>query len=141
MDAEYTIVTLDEPGNAEWRAVGHGISAFNKQQAGDDDYRHVCFVLHAPDEEIVAGVIGQTYWGWLHVDLLWVKEELRGRGHGHRLLTLAENEARARGVTNAYLDTFSFQALDFYQQHGYQIFGKLPDFPAGHQRYFLAKQL
>jgi N-acetylglutamate synthase-like GNAT family acetyltransferase len=72
---------------------------------------------------------------------MWIKDELRGRGYGHRLLTLAEHEARQRGAKNAYLDTFSFQAPDFYKQHGYQVFGELPDFPPGHQRYFLTKQL
>jgi len=77
----------------------------------------------------------------LHIDLLWVKDELRGRGYGHHLLTLAEQEARQRGAKNAYLDTFSFQAPDFYKQHGYQVFGELQDFPPGHQRYFLTKQL
>jgi len=73
--------------------------------------------------------------------LMWVKEELRGRGYGHRLLTMAEEEARQRGAKNAYLDTFGFQAPDFYKQHGYQVFGELEDFPAGHRRYFLRKQL
>ncbi|NTU64122.1 MAG: GNAT family N-acetyltransferase [Chloroflexi bacterium] len=76
-----------------------------------------------------------------YIDLLWLKEELRGRGYGHRLLMLAEDEARQRGATHAYMDTFSFQAPDFYQRHGYQVFGELKDFPHGHQRYFLTKQL
>ena len=72
---------------------------------------------------------------------MWIKDEFCGRGHGHRLLTLAEQEARQRGAKNVYLDTFSFQAPDFYKRHGYQVFGELPDFPLGYQRYFLTKQL
>ncbi len=60
---------------------------------------------------------------------------------GIAFLTLAEEEARGRGAKNAYLDTFSFQAPDFYKQHGYQVFGELKDFPPGHQRYFYKKQL
>jgi N-acetylglutamate synthase-like GNAT family acetyltransferase len=72
---------------------------------------------------------------------LWVKAEFRGHGYGHRLLTQAEDEARQRGVKNVFLDTFSFQAPDFYKQHGYQVFGELQDFPSGHQRYYLKKQL
>ena len=67
--------------------------------------------------------------------------ELRGRGYGHRLLTVAEDEARKRGAKNVYLDTFSFQVPDFYKQHGYQVFGELQNFPPGHQRYFFTKQL
>jgi GNAT superfamily N-acetyltransferase len=138
MDEEYQIVNVDQP---EWGIIGGGISDYNKQQAGDDKGKNLCFVLKAPDQEIVGGVIDATYWDWLYIDLMWVKEEIRGHGFGHRLLTLAEDEARQRGAKNAYLDTFSFQSPDFYKKHGYQVFGQLHDFPAGHQRYFLTKQL
>jgi GNAT superfamily N-acetyltransferase len=141
MDEEYRIVYVDKPGQSEWGTIGQGINNFNTQQAGDGKSQSLCFVLYTPDQVIVGGVIGATYWDWLYIDLLWLKDELRGRGHGHRLLTLAEQEARKRGAKNAYLDTFSFQAPDFYTQHGYQVFGELLDFPVGHQRYFFTKQL
>jgi GNAT superfamily N-acetyltransferase len=62
----------------------------------------------------VGGVIGETYWDWFYLDLLWVKDELRGRGYGYNLMTLAEGEARQRGAKNVYLDTFSFQAPNFF---------------------------
>lgn len=138
MTEEYSIVYVDKP---EWGIIGQGINNYNKQQAGDDKAQTLCFVLKAVDEEVVGGVIGVTYWNWLHIDLMWLKEELRGRGYGHRLLALAEEAARQRGVKSAYLDTFSFQAPDFYKKHGYQVFGELKNFPAGHQRYFLTKEL
>ncbi len=138
MADDYQIAYLDEPA---WGIIGPAIDGYNKQRAGEDGAQSLCFVLRAPDEEIVGGVIGATYWDWLHIDLMWVKEELRGRGYGHRLLTLAEERARQRGARRAYLDTFSFQAPDFYRRHGYRVFGELPDFPAGHRRYFLTKEL
>jgi len=138
MDVEYKVVYLDKP---EWGIIGGGISNFNTQQAGEDNSQNLCFVLHSPDQEVVGGVIGATYWDWLYINLMWVKEELRGHGYGHRLLKLAEDEARKRGAKNAYLDTFSFQAPNFYKKYSYQVFGELQDFPGGHQRYFLTKQL
>jgi len=138
MDEEYTIGYVDKP---EWGIIGPAISEYNTQQAGDDEAQSLCFILTGPNQKIVGGVIGATYWDWFHLDLMWVKEDLRGRGYGHRLLLAAEEEARRRGAKNAYLDTFSFQAPDFYKQHGYRIFGELEDFPHGHQRYFLTKQL
>lgn len=141
MDEDYQIVYVDKPEESAWGIIGQGISKYNKEQAGDNKFQRLCFVLHAPDQEIVGGVLGEVYWGWLYVDLLWVKEELRGRGYGLRLLTHAEDEARQRGAKNAYLDTFSFQVPDFYKHHGYQVFGELKDFPPGNQRYFLRKQL
>jgi GNAT superfamily N-acetyltransferase len=138
MDEEFNIVYTDSPA---WGVIGGGISAFNKEKAGDGREQSLCFVLQGPDEEIIGGVIGETHWDWFYISLMWIKEEFRGRGYGHRLMEMAEDEARGRGAKHAYLDTFSFQAPDFYQQHGYEVFGELQDFPEGHQRYYLKKQL
>lgn len=138
MDEAYQIEYVEKP---EWSTIGQGIRNYNTRQAGDDHHQNLCFVLRAADQEIVGGIIGATHWEWLHIDLMWVKAELRGRGYGHRLLTLAEEEARKRGAKHVYLDTFSFQAPEFYKQYGYSVFGELPDFPRGHQRYYLTKQL
>jgi ribosomal protein S18 acetylase RimI-like enzyme len=141
MDEGYNIVYVEKPEESAWGIIGSGVSRYNIRQAGDNKFERLCFVLNSPDLEVVGGVLGEVYWGWFYLDLLWVKEELRGRGYGHRLLEIAEDEARKRGAKHVYLDTFSFQAPDFYKRHGYQVFGELPDFPTGHQRYFLRKDL
>jgi GNAT superfamily N-acetyltransferase len=138
MMEEYQIVYLEKPA---WDVIGQGITDYNTQQAGDDKGQNLCFVLEGPDHEIVGGVIGATFWDWLYINLMWVREDLRGRGYGQRLLAMAEDEARKRGAKNAYLDTFSFQAPEFYKRYGYRVFGELQDFPAGQQRYFLQKRL
>ena len=138
MTEGYEIVYLDEPA---WGVIGPAINEYNAQHAGDDGGRTLCFVLRDPAQEIVGGVIGATYWDWFSIDLMWVREDLRGRGYGHRLLALAEEEARKRGAKHANLDTFSFQAPEFYERHGYRVFGTLDDFPAGHRRYYLTKDL
>ena len=70
MEEEYNIAYTDKP---EWEIIGGGISSYNKQQAGDDRGKSLCFVLQAPNQEIVGGVIGATYWDWLYIDLMWVK--------------------------------------------------------------------
>jgi len=141
MNEEYKIVQVEKPDDNMWGVIGGGIHNFNEQQAGDQQYKRICFTLRAPDDEVVGGLIGDVYWGWFYVDLLFVKEELRGRGYGGRILVLAEEEARKNGATNAFLDTFSFQSPDFYKKHGYQVFGELKDFPPGHTRFYLTKQL
>jgi GNAT superfamily N-acetyltransferase len=138
MDKEYTIISVDEP---EWDIIGSGINEYNQQQAGEEHGKNLCFVLKGSDQVVLGGVIGQTYWDWLFINLMWLKDEFRGQGYGQQLLALAEDEARKRGAKHAYLDTFSFQAPDFYKKYGYRVFGELPDFPAGHTRYFMTKDL
>jgi len=141
MNEDFQIVYVDKPEESAWGIIGRGLDSYNQQQAGDYHIQRLCFVLSAPDGEIAGGALGEIYWDWFHLDLLWVKEELRGCGYGHRLLMAVEEEARQRGAKHVFLDTFSFQAPDFYRQRGYQVFGELQDFPHGHQRYFLTKQL
>lgn len=141
MDEAYQIVYVEKPEESAWGIIGRGIHSYNVQHAGDEKFRRLCFVLQTAGEEVVGGVIGELFWGWFHIDLLWVKEELRGCGYGQRLLARAEQEARQRGARAAYLDTFSFQAPGFYEQNGYQLFGELTDFPPGYQRFFFTKRL
>ncbi len=138
MNDEYKITAADKP---EWGIIGPAIRDYNKQQAGDDEAQTICFVLCAADEEVVGGVIGVKHWNWLSVELMWIREDLRGRGYGRRLLALAEEEARKLGAMYAHVDTFTFQAPGFYEKYGYQVFGELKDFPPGHQRLYLAKKL
>lgn len=138
MNQAYEIKYLEQPA---WEVIGGGLSDFNTQQAGDDDGKNLCYVLETSEGEIVGGVIGATYWDWLYVNLMWVREDLRGQGYGRRLLEEAEAEAVRRGAKRSYLDTFSFQAPEFYQKSGYEEFGRLEDFPVGHTRHFLVKTL
>ena len=141
MDEEYTITYVEKPEDSATTIIGQSFRRFHEQQAGNNDYKSLCLFLLAPDGNVVGGLIGGTYWNWLHIDLLWVREGLRGRGYGHRLLTLAEDEARQRRASNAYLDTFSFQAPSFYRRHGYEVFGEPRESPRGYHRYFLTKEL
>ncbi|CAG0980683.1 amino-acid N-acetyltransferase [Anaerolineales bacterium] len=141
MEQEYQIEYVEDPEESAWGIIGRGLSAYNRQCAGENKFQHLCYVLRAADGEIAGGILCEVYWEWLYVDLLWIEDELRGLGYGHRLLTRAEEEARQHGAKNVYLDTFSFQAPEFYKQHGYQVFGELRDFPPGHQRYFFTKHL
>jgi GNAT superfamily N-acetyltransferase len=138
MTEEYTITFTDQPA---WDIIGGGITDFNQQHAGDEHPQRLCFALKAPDGTVVGGVIGIVYWDWLAVDLMYLPEALRGQGYGSQLLALIEEEGRRRGARHVHLDTFSFQAPEFYQRHGYRVFGQLQDFPPGHTRYYLTKEL
>ena len=138
MNDQFDIEYMEEPA---WEIIGQGISDYNAEQAGDDQGKNLCFVLRGADQKVVGGVIAATYWDWLYINLMWIQAEYRGKGYGARLLALAEEEGKRRGAKHSYLDTFSFQAPGFYQQYGYEVFGVLENFPAGHQRYFLKKEL
>jgi D-serine dehydratase len=107
----------------------------------DPPIHPVRLFLRTAEGSLLGGLNGKVYRGALFVDQLFVDESLRGQGWGSRLLERAEILARGRGAVFAHLDTFSFQAPDFYEKHGYVIFGVLDDYPDGLKRYFYKKKL
>lgn len=141
MEAEVQIVAVDKPEDSVWGIIGSGLDAFNLQNAGEYHFQRLCFAAQAPEGKVIGGVLGEMYWNWLHIDILWVDEAWRGHGFGQRLLLQIEEAARQRGARHVFLDTFSFQAPGLYEKAGYRLYGELPGFPEGHTRYFYTKQL
>ncbi|MEV0184482.1 N-acetyltransferase [Streptomyces sp. NPDC050625] len=92
--------------------------------------------------EPAGGLVGHTWTTWLHVTYLWVDERHRGSGLGSRLLAEAERIAHQdRGCRSARLETWDFQAPDFYRKQGYEVVCVIPDYPPGITEYTLTKQL
>ena len=131
----------ETPGGEDIAALGAGLHAFNMERVGYSDFKGLTLLLRDADGAVCGGLVGNSYWNWLYVDTLWVAEASRGEGYGAKLLGEAEAEAIRRGCKNVYLDTFDFQAPEFYKNQGYKVFGELPDFADGHTRYFLTKRL
>ena len=117
-----------------------GLVASNTRVYGDFDFQRLSITLR-DRREVVGGLVGQIFLGWLFIELLWVSDAYRGRGFGLKIMRTAEKEARRRGIKNAYVDTFSFQAPDFYRKLGYREFGRLKNFPLGHFRSWMTKAL
>ena len=97
--------------------------------------------MHDQENKTVGGIAADLFGGWVYISLLWVEESLRNRGLGSELLSRLEAEAIRMGCTGAHMDTYSFEARPFYEKAGYEVFGKLDDYPAGHCKYFLRKSL
>ena len=114
---------------------------FNKKIVGDDGHTPLNIVEYDGQGNIVGGILGGTYWGWMYIDILWVQEDCRHKGIGSKILTEAEKEAVRRGCHHVHLDTMSWQAPEFYKKHGYEVIGVLPDIPSGNQKYLLMKAL
>jgi GNAT superfamily N-acetyltransferase len=138
-DTAFRIEYVENAERSVWGPIVEGLKSFNRDSAGADNMQELVMAVYSRENELVGGVIADTYWEWLFINVMWVKPELRGLGLGRKLLLAAEQKARERNVKHAYLDTFSFQAPEFYQKLGYSVFGELKDFPPGHARYFMVK--
>lgn len=134
------IFVTDDPQRAVQEVVLPGLVAFNHMQRLSD-WRPLGVLARGADGAVLGGLAGSTAWGWLYVQYFWLPDGLRRRGLGSAILARAEEAARARGCHAVWLDTFSFQAPGFYLRRGYSLFGTLEDYPPGHRRCFLQKQL
>jgi predicted N-acetyltransferase YhbS len=122
------------------REIVKGLVAYNVAAVGKFDHRPLTVTIRERGR-ILGGLVGETFFGWMFVSLLWVSDQHRGNGWGSSLMWTAEAEARERGVRHVYLDSFSFQAPAFYEKLGYREFGRLQDFPAGYDRVWMTKAL
>jgi GNAT superfamily N-acetyltransferase len=129
------------PGEALTRLVVDGLDGHNIAATGISTWYPVGLFLKSGRGEWLGGLMGQLWGGWLYVRFLWVASAARGCGNGTRLLQAAEEYAVERGCFAATLETTSFQARPFYEKLGYEVFAALDDYPPGHTKYYLRKQL
>jgi GNAT superfamily N-acetyltransferase len=137
------LTLTDKPTPAMRKAILDRLIRFNEGRTGRKDAVRplVITVTDPATDAIVGGLWGDTVWGQLRIDLLFLPDDLRGTGLGRRLIHDAEAEALRRGCRGAWVETYSFQARGFYERLGYTVFGTNPDYPPGHCQFFLRKSL
>jgi ribosomal protein S18 acetylase RimI-like enzyme len=126
------------------RANNIAASPILRELRGTPGEREVPLQVWALDEAdgLAGGLVGHTWAGWLHITYLWVDERHRGSGLGSRLLTTAEHTAtHDRACHASRLETWDFQAPEFYKRLGYEVVCVIPDYPPGITEYTLTKRL
>ncbi len=129
------------PNKNDIEFVNNALEKFNNMHVGPDNHLLLNIVEYDENQNVIAGILGGTYWGWLHIDILWVDENFRSKKIGSRLLIAAENEAKKRGCHSVHVDTMSWQAPEFYKKHGYQLISELDNIPNGYKKFHFIKRL
>ena len=129
------------PSKNEIDFVRDALMQYNNGIVGNDNHSPLNMVEYDKDGNVIGGIIGGTYWGWMYIEILWVHENHRRTGIGSKLLSEAEKEAIRRGCHHVHLDTMSWQAPGFYLRKGYEVIGVLQDIPKGNKKYHLIKEL
>lgn len=139
--SEYKISVETQPDSKQVDFIDRQLHQFNVDNIGNYEYTSLFVFIRDSQNQVVGGLDGFMGLGWLNIGTLWITDRLRGCGYGKALMETAEKEASKYGCFKAYVFTYSFQNLGFYQHLGYEVFGELEDFPSGYSRYFLQKRL
>ena len=97
--AETTITLTDAPHDDDRAVIADGLRAYNEAQAGYSDSRALAILVSDPEtKKVVGGLLGRTSLGLLRVELFFLPESLRRDRLGSRILAMAEEEGRRRGL-------------------------------------------
>lgn len=114
---------------------------FSSQQVPNGRFEEINLIVKNDTEEIIAGLNSAICWNWMGIDILWVHEDYRKQGFGKRLLEEAEKISREKNCSFIQLNTFSFQAPEFYKKYGYKIIAVIENAPYDNRHYYLIKEL
>ncbi|VVO51280.1 GNAT family N-acetyltransferase [Pseudomonas fluorescens] len=129
------------PTDEEREAILTPLRAYNEAQAGPSNAQLLALLIRNDNGEILGGLYGRFFYQWLFIELLSVPEQARGQGMGSKLMQMAEDLAREKECVGIWLDTFEFQAPEFYKRLGYSELGQIADYPPGYKRFFFQKRL
>ena len=136
-----SIELLQNPTLEDREAILAPLRAYNVAQAGDGKAQPLALMVRDDQGETLGGLYGRFFYQWLFIELLSVPEQGRGQGIGSRLMQMAEDLAREKECVGIWLDTFDFQAPEFYKKLGYSELAQTADYPPGHKRFFFQTRL
>ncbi len=93
------------------------------------------------NDQFIGGIYGHFQFEYLFINVLFVDKKYRGKRIASKLMHMIESEAVKQDVTNIFLTTFEFQALDFYKKRGYEVVMTIEDFPKGFAEYTLFRKM
>ncbi|WP_273794974.1 GNAT family N-acetyltransferase [Brucella intermedia] len=101
--------------------------------------RSIIYLKDADEGKVSGGIWAEALFDWMYIEIVYVPENKRGQGIGSQLVARVEQIAKSKGCVGVWLETFQFQAPEFYMKKGYEIFATLKDYPKGYTRFFLKK--
>jgi GNAT superfamily N-acetyltransferase len=134
------VISVERTIGKTKRAVLGGLVRYNTEKMGKQKYRRFAVSLN-DDSVVVGGIVGEVWMTVLFIQLFWLEERFRGKGHGTALIGSIEEEARRFGAVRSYVDTMSVQAPGFYRSCGYEAFGAIDGYPGGVTRHWFTKAL
>jgi len=137
---EFAWVLNERPNEKDVQMLRQHLRDFNMTRANSHEGYGIAIFLRDDKDQMVAGISGWLWGECLEIDYLWVQESIRAQGIGKRLVLALEEAAVIRGCRQITLETFSFQAPEFYQKLGYSVFGVIEGFGNRYRKFYMQKR-
>ncbi|MGZ4704231.1 MAG: GNAT family N-acetyltransferase [Acidimicrobiales bacterium] len=138
------LVADDDPDPADIAELEARVAEQTARVTGHADERPLAVLVRDDDGSLVAGLSGWTWGGTCELQHLWVDPSRRFRALGTRLLDAAEAEAARRGCTQVVLFTHAAntgRTGNRWTTRGYQLVGRVDDYPTGDAALWYRKPL
>lgn len=86
----------------------------------DEKFNAIAFVANKK-RFFLGAIVVELFWGALHIKYIYVEDKYRGHGVGTQLMENALKYGRDNKCPFAFVETMSFQALEFYQKMGFAL--------------------
>lgn len=135
----HRIEVHDDPPAEDTRLVDQGIGDHNDAAAPLHQVQPLASLARDAQGRVIGGAVGRSWGQCCELLQLWVAPEQRLQGLATALMQAFEARATERGCQVFYLETWSFQALGFYQGLGYEVHMAIEGFGPGLVKYSLVK--
>lgn len=134
------LITDYNPSTSDIKIIKNGIAEFNDVKL---NYKSgvLCILLKNEDNITCGGAFTWYDKESIYIETLWISEEFRNKSFGTKILHSVEKEAKKLGCAFCTLDTFGFQAEDFYLKNGYKRIGIIENYIRHYARIFLRKEI
>jgi len=134
-------IITDNPKEEDIKIILNNLIQYNLSHIELKEVKPLAIFVNDENSNQIGGISAETHGNWLEISFLWVDEKLRGQKVGSKLLKDIEAESLKRGCKYSFVDTFSFQAKDFYLKSGYKEVFTLEEYPLTSKRHYFVKQL
>lgn len=138
---DLTFESHDAPLPAEVEIVDEGLDRHNQQSADFGAVHPFTCLVRSIDGTVIGGALARRWGTCSEIQQLWVDPAHRSHGIGREIVRRIERQAREHGCTLLFLETFSFQAPEFYRRAGYEVACEFQGFPDGVSKFIMRKKL
>lgn len=135
----YQISYEPNPSSEEIQLLNNGISEQAIQKKGMKPLAFAAFFIRDESGKMIGGCNTCNLYGCLYIDQLWLHEPLRGKGYGRQLMERVEALAKESGCYFMAVNTFDWEALDFYKKLGFYVEFERKGYEKNSTFYFLRK--